>query len=103
MRIRFIAEDLGSGSLIEAAVDDVSISGFSCVVVTPPCPLDITDNNVVDSDDIFAFLNLWFAGPPGGTCTGCTADWDGNGSINSDDIFAYLNAWFAFGPGQPCP
>jgi subtilisin-like proprotein convertase family protein len=69
----------------------------------PPCPEDIDDSGFVDADDIFAFLNIWFAGPPGGTCTGCTADWDGDGTITADDIFAYLNDWFAFGPGNPCP
>jgi hypothetical protein len=36
-----------------------------------PCPLDLSGNDIVDADDIFAFLDIWFAGPPGGTCTGC--------------------------------
>jgi hypothetical protein len=68
-----------------------------------PCPLDVTGNGVVDADDIFAFISIWFTANPGSTCSGCQADWDGNGTVDADDIFAYLDDWFAFGPGNACP
>jgi hypothetical protein len=70
------------------------------------CPLDLSGNGVIDADDIFAFLGVWFAGPPGGSCSaapvGCPGDWNADGVINADDIFAYLSAWFAAGPGSGC-
>jgi hypothetical protein len=37
--------------------------------------------------DIFDFLNAWFAGSP-------SADYNGGG-LSVQDIFDYLNAWFA--------
>lgn len=48
MRLRFIAEDAGSGSLIEAGVDDVQISGRECSTALNDC----NGNMIVDSDDI---------------------------------------------------
>lgn len=48
MRVRFIAEDAGSGSIIEAAIDDVTVSGIGCDVVLADC----NGNGIVDADDI---------------------------------------------------
>jgi ELWxxDGT repeat protein len=52
------------------------------------CRLDVTGDQVATIDDIFVFLNIWFAQSPG-------ADFDGSGMITIDDIFIYINAWFA--------
>jgi hypothetical protein len=51
------------------------------------CPADFNCSGGLDTQDIFDFLNGWFAGSP-------DADFDGNGLAVSD-IFSYLNAWFA--------
>lgn len=48
MRLRFIASDEGSGSLVEAAVDDVQITGRECATALEDC----NGNGIVDSDDI---------------------------------------------------
>jgi hypothetical protein len=59
-------------------------------------PADFTANNGANIDDVFVYLNAWFAARP------CT-DVDGNG-VNIDDIFLFLNAWFAVCPCElPSP
>jgi YVTN family beta-propeller protein len=50
--------------------------------------LDVDGNFTVNVADIFAFLNVWFAGDP-------RADFNGVGGINVQDIFDYLNAWLS--------
>ncbi len=63
-----------------------------------PCAPDIDGVPGVAIDDIFAYLNAWFAGctgQGGSPCNGVNADFDGVGGVAIDDIFAYLNAWFA--------
>jgi hypothetical protein len=52
------------------------------------CRADADGNGSVTVDDIFIFLNAWFAGSS-------AADIDGNGSVTVDDIFVFLNLWFA--------
>jgi hypothetical protein len=52
------------------------------------CPADMSGDGVLQVADIFAFLNLWFAGDP-------SANFDGVNGLQVADIFAYLNAWFA--------
>ncbi len=56
--------------------------------VAAPCPADFDGLNGVDVQDIFAFLNAWFAGD-------VNADFDGLNGVDVQDIFAFLNAWFA--------
>jgi hypothetical protein len=52
---------------------------------------DANGDGFVNADDIFFFLNAWFAqsGGPG------SADLNGDGVVNADDIFFFLNTWFA--------
>lgn len=52
---------------------------------TPLC-LDTDGNLAIDVNDIFAFLNAWFAGP---------ADFNQDSTTNVLDIFDFLNTWFA--------
>ena len=64
------------------------------------CGADFDGGGTVTIDDIFVYLNAWFAGcdgtqPPGPPCNGRNADFDGVGGVTINDIFAYLNAWFA--------
>jgi subtilisin-like proprotein convertase family protein len=51
------------------------------------CAGDFDGSGTRTIDDIFIFLNAWFAGDP-------RTDVDGNGR-NIDDIFIFLNVWFA--------
>jgi hypothetical protein len=51
------------------------------------CLADFNDNGGLEIQDIFDFLNGWFAGNP-------RADFNGGG-LAVQDIFDFLNAWFA--------
>ncbi len=69
------------------AVSDLQVSGT--IGVNPPsCPADFDGNGNVNVQDIFDFLNAWFANQP-------SADVDGNNAIEVQDIFTFLNVWFA--------
>jgi hypothetical protein len=52
-----------------------------------PCRADFNHIDGVTVQDIFDFLNAWFAGS-------AAADFNGGG-IDTQDIFDFLNAWFA--------
>jgi hypothetical protein len=54
---------------------------------TPACIADFDQDGNRTIDDIFIFINAWFADDP-------RTDVDGNGR-NIDDIFIFLNLWFA--------
>jgi len=85
--MRFIASDEDSGSIIEAAVDDLAIMDVGC-----PCAGDLTGDNQVNIDDIFAVLGLW--GPCADPCPPyCTGDLTEDCTVNIDDIFAILGQW----------
>jgi len=84
MRIRFTASDLGTGSLVEAAVDEVSVVGVVCTNPPSGCPADWDGDDDVDSDDIAAFF--------GGFETG-DADFDGDGDTDSDDVTGFFTSF----------
>lgn len=81
MRLRFVARDLGTGSLVEAGVDYVRVSISGCA----NNPADLNKDGVVDGADISLLLNNW-----GGSGVG---DIDGNGIVDAADLSALLNAW----------
>jgi hypothetical protein len=62
VRLKFVASDLGDGSVVEAAIDDVRILGVSCSANT--CPADLTGDGALDFFDVSAFLNAFNAGCP---------------------------------------
>jgi hypothetical protein len=66
-------------------------AGTSCnapgVATTPCCKADFNQNGSLQVQDIFDFLNGWFAGA-------ANTDMNGGG-LAVQDIFDFLNAWFA--------
>lgn len=52
-----------------------------------PCVADFDGSGSATVQDVFAYLNAWFAGD-------ARTDLDGDG-VNVQDIFTFLNAWFA--------
>lgn len=87
MRIRFIASDLGSGSLVEAAVDDVQANVVSC---GPLCPEDIAPpggDGVVNVLDLIELL-LCFGQPTDPPCD--AADVNEDGAVNVLDLIQLL-------------
>jgi hypothetical protein len=90
MRVRFVAEDAGAGSLIEAAVDEFLVVTSGCA--GPACRGDWDRDGVVNSGDISFFLMGWLRDVQTG---GTEADFDGSGQTNSGDISAFLTDWLA--------
>ncbi len=54
----------------------------------PTCRADFNASGALSVQDIFDFINAWFAGD-------ARADFDAESGLQVNDIFAYLNAWFA--------
>ncbi len=89
MRVRFMTSDAASsGSVVEAAVDAISLSMADCEDDNP-CPSDLDGNGQTDVDDILAVIAAFGSGAGG--------DADGDGDTDVDDILAVVAG---FGP---CP
>lgn len=89
VRLRVIASDVGAGSYVEAAFDDFSAIGLTCTHAG--CPGDFNGLGDVTVQDIFDFLQAYFAG-------GLAADFTGEGMVTVEDLFTFLAMWFT-----PCP
>jgi hypothetical protein len=81
VRIRFRAQDLNAGSIIEAAVDDVRVYGATC---TPALVGDLDGNGVVNGLDLAVLLGAWGTG---------TYDLSGDGIIGGEDLALLLTHW----------
>jgi len=89
MRLRFIAEDLGTGSLVEAAIDSVVVTSVTCVN-PPSCAADFNGDSELNPDDLADFIGAFFAVPPP-----TTADFNSDGDVNPDDLADFIGAFFA--------
>lgn len=85
--VRFIAEDAGPGSIIEAAVDAFRVSQFSCED-PDTCLADLTGDGQLNFFDVSAFLSAYNAMDP-------VADFTGDGAFNFFDVSAFLSAFNA--------
>jgi choice-of-anchor B domain-containing protein len=94
VRLRFIAEDAGTGSLIEACVDDLSLFRFDCP--TPTCDPDVNQDGNVDQDDVSYLINVVGGGP---NPTGIDPDFNMDGNVDQDDVAALIDVI----AGAPCP
>jgi len=56
-------------------------------VLSVPCPADITDDGLVNVEDLLAVISAW------GVCSGCDADLNGDGFVNVADLLAVINGW----------
>ncbi len=74
IRVRFIARDLGNGSIVEAAIDDLSLEVRGC----PCAPADLNCDGVLDFFDIQEFLERF-------------ANQDPRADMNSDGVFDFFD------------
>jgi hypothetical protein len=79
-RVRVVARD-GSGR----TGSDLGDAGL---VIAGTCAADFNGVDGATLQDIFDFLNAWFAGS-------LQADTDGVNGLTLQDVFGFLNAWFA--------
>jgi hypothetical protein len=84
-----------SSSICNAGVNsDGTYSGTLTSISSPCCLANYNHNTTLEVQDIFDFLNDWFAGRaiaiPGGDGTSTTG-------LAVQNIFNFLNAWFAGG------
>ncbi|MSR45256.1 MAG: hypothetical protein EXS15_07895 [Phycisphaerales bacterium] len=82
MKVRFVPSDVGSGSIVEAGVDDFVVGGVNCT--PPPIPADLNGDGRVDGVDLTRVLSGW--GALGG-------DINHDGSTDGGDLAALLSAW----------
>jgi hypothetical protein len=80
VRVRFRAQDTGTGSVVEAGLDDFRVYGVRC---DPGVP-DLTGDGRVDGADLGTLLGAW------GTAS---ADLNGDCVVNGADIGVLLGAW----------
>jgi len=85
MKIRFIAGDLGDGSVVEAAIDLLVVGGVACED-TPPCVGDLNGDGSVGGDDLGLLLAVF------GT-SDAAADLDGDGNVGGGDLGLILSGW----------
>jgi C1A family cysteine protease len=83
--LRFIASDEDRDSVIEAAIDDVTIVAYDC---SPPCVGDLDGDGDTDHADLGILLGDW-------ECSGedCVGDLDGDGDTDHGDLGILLSDW----------
>ncbi len=84
MKVRFVARDLATGSVVEAGVDDFRVYSDTC-----PCPADFNGDAIVDFFDYLDFVDSFSA-------NSAEADFNGDSVI---DFFDYLDFVDAFSVG----
>lgn len=87
VKIRFIAQDLGSDDTVEAAVDDLAFSTTGC---SNACRVDWNADGRVTLQDWFTFLTAYLSN---------NGDYNNDGTNGVQDIFDFLVAYFSGG----CP
>jgi len=80
MKVRFIAEDVGTASIVEAAVDEVRLVVLSCGNSS-----DINGDGTTNAADLALLLSGW--GAAGAT------DLNGDGNTNAADMAILLSNW----------
>lgn len=83
MRVRFIAADTGSPSLVEAGVDDFSIESIMC---TPQQTADINGDGIVDTADLGILISAFGTSDP-------SADINSDGTVDTADLGILIGAF----------
>ncbi|MBX3410687.1 MAG: hypothetical protein KF859_12485 [Phycisphaeraceae bacterium] len=86
-RIRFVADDAASASLVEAAIDDFLVLNRVCTDPSP-CVGDFNNDGGVDGADVEAFFIAW-------ENADASADINQDGGVDGSDVEAFFNAWEA--------
>lgn len=101
VKMRFDAADLNDGSVVEAAIDDFTITAYECVGYV--CG-DVNGNQVgPDIEDLVYLVAYMFSEGPEPPALGA-CDVNGNGAGPDIEDLVYLVAYmFSEGPAPSCP
>lgn len=78
--------------IVGGAIDPEGRGQAYLVRIPTPCTADFNHDSLVNSDDFFAFLAVFFTACESAPCP---ADFNHDGFTNSQDFFDYLSAFFA--------
>lgn len=98
VKIRFIASDYNQESVVEAAIDAISIEIFTCW--KPYSCGDVDESEAVDIDDVVFLVNFIFAGGPSPEPLEA-GDADCSGDVDIDDV-VFIIAYIFSGGLEPC-
>ena len=102
VQMRFIAEDAGNGSIVEAAVDDFAISDITCDGGVPVFTRgDCNGDGGIDISDPIELLGGVFGGGTLLCFDSCDANDDGD--VQLDDALYMLNHQFQQGSAPLAP
>lgn len=94
VKVRFIAEDAATGSLIEAGVDDFLATKLICEA--SQCGAadgDFDGSGVLDGNDIAGFVSAVLGSPTQADV--CHGDFNGSSSLDADDVDGFVAAIIA--------
>ncbi len=87
LRIRFTAQDFDPASVVEAAVDGVSLQRLLCSTT----PGDVDGDGQVNVTDLLAVISAW--GPCPTPPVACPADVTGDAQVNVSDLLLVIANW----------
>jgi len=98
VKVRFEASDLGSGSVVEAGVDDFWVLRFFCedVVCTYDADGDVNEDGQVDGRDIQVFVTGLLGEPTLDQM--CHGDFDDDNSLGMGDLSGFVDALLTTAP-----